>query len=68
MGLDFVPLVVEDYFLVCDAATLDGPAAHSVIDALESPRWRDALAPLPGYDAHDAGRIRSLRRTLPWFA
>lgn len=66
MGLAFVPLVVEDYFLVCDRATLEGPAARSVIRALASPAWRDAVAALPGYDAHDAGTVRSLRRTLPW--
>jgi putative molybdopterin biosynthesis protein len=66
MGLDFVPLVVEDYFLVCDKATLEGSAARSVLRALASQAWRDALAALPGYDAHDAGTVRSLRRTLPW--
>jgi len=26
------------------------------------------VSTLPGYDAHDAGRVRSLRRTLPWYA
>jgi putative molybdopterin biosynthesis protein len=68
MGVDFVPLVVEDYFLVCDRATLDGPAARSVISVLASSAWREVIATLPGYDAHDAGRVRSLRRTLPWYA
>jgi putative molybdopterin biosynthesis protein len=68
LGLAFVPLVVEDYFLVCDRDTLDGAAARSVIGALSSQAWRDAVAALPGYEAHDAGRVRSLRRTLPWYA
>jgi putative molybdopterin biosynthesis protein len=68
MGIGFVPLVVEDYFLVCDRATLEGPAGRSVIGALGSAAWRDAVAAMPGYDADDAGRVRSLRRTLPWFA
>jgi molybdate-binding protein len=68
MGLGFVPLVVEDYFLVCDKATLEGAAARSVVAALSSDAWRAALAPLAGYDPTDAGRVLSLRRTLPWFA
>jgi len=68
LGLAFVPLVIEDYFLVCDRATLEGAAARSVIGVLASPAWRDAVGALPGYDARDAGRIRSLRRTLPWYA
>lgn len=68
MGLAFVPLVVEDYFLVCDRSTLDGPAGRSVLRALSSQAWRDAAAALPGYDAHDAGTVRSLRRTLPWYS
>jgi putative molybdopterin biosynthesis protein len=68
MGIDFVPLVVEDYFLVCARETLEGAAARSVIAALGSDAWRDVVATLPGYDAHDAGRVRSLRRTLPWYA
>lgn len=67
MGIDFVPLMVEDDFLVCARETLVGAAARSVIAALASDAWRDAVAALPGYDAHDAGRVRSLRRTLPWY-
>jgi putative molybdopterin biosynthesis protein len=68
IGTGFVPLVVEDYFLVCERETLEGAAARSVIAALGSPAWREAAGALPGYDTHDAGRVRSLRRTLPWYA
>jgi putative molybdopterin biosynthesis protein len=67
-GADFVPLVVEDYFLVCEKATLETPQAGLLIDALSSPAWRSALAQLPGYDARGSGEITSLRRTLPWYA
>ena len=68
LGLAFVPLVVEDYLLVADREALETPAARSVVAALASPAWRDAVAALPGYDAHDAGRIRAPRGTLPWSA
>jgi molybdate-binding protein len=68
MGVDFVPLVVEDCFLVCDRATLEGPIARSLLEVLSSPAWHDALTALPGYDAHQAGKVLTLRRTLPWLA
>jgi putative molybdopterin biosynthesis protein len=66
MGAGFVPLVEEDYFLVCDKTTLEGPVARALIAALASPAWRAMLAGMPGYDAHRAGEVMSLRRTLPW--
>ncbi len=68
LGLAFVPLVVEDYLLVADREALETPAARSVVAALASPAWRDAVAARPGYDAHDAGRIRAPRGTLTWSA
>lgn len=67
MGLAFVPLVVEDYFLVCDKTTLEGEAGQCVLGALASSGWREALNHLPGYESIDAGRVQSLRRTLPWY-
>jgi putative molybdopterin biosynthesis protein len=66
MGVDFVPLVMEDYFLVCDRTTLEGPIGRSLLDVLGSSAWREVLTALPGYDAHQAGRVLALRRTLPW--
>ncbi len=66
-GLGFVPLVVEDYFLVCEKPTLETRQAKMLIEALASPSWREAAEGLPGYDAQGAGEITSLRRTLPWY-
>lgn len=66
-GVDFVPLVVEDYFLVCEQSRLETEAARALITVLASPAWRLALANLPGYSAGDSGSIVSLRRTLPWY-
>jgi putative molybdopterin biosynthesis protein len=68
MGVDFVPLVVEDSFLVCDRVTLEGPVARGLLELLQSQAWHKVLADLPGYDAHEAGTVRTLRRTLPWLA
>jgi len=67
-GVDFVPLVVEDYFLVCEKPTLATPQAEMLIAALRSGAWRAALAAMPGYDGSESGEVTSLRRTLPWYA
>jgi putative molybdopterin biosynthesis protein len=67
-GLDFVPLTVEDYFLVCLKDSLDHPAVIKLRQALESPEWRAELATLPGYSAAEhVGEVLSLTRALPWW-
>ena len=66
-GLFFVPVVREQYFLVCRADTIDTPNTAVVIEALCSASWRQALDALPGYSAEGAGEVVSLRRTLPWY-
>jgi putative molybdopterin biosynthesis protein len=66
-GLDFVPLVDEDYFLVCLAQTLEQPAVQALRQVLQSPQWADTLRSLPGYRAAQAGDVLSLTRALPWW-
>ena len=66
-GLDFVPLVMEDYFLVCLAQTLEQPAVQALRQVLQQPAWAAALATLPGYHAHQPGEVLSLTRALPWW-
>ena len=66
-GLDFVPLVDEDYFLVCLKDALDHPAVLKLRQALEAPQWPRALAGLPGYQAMRPGDILSLTQALPWW-
>lgn len=66
-SIDFVPLVVEDYFLVCERETRDTPAARSIVSLPASSRWRDRVAQLAGDSAQGSGEIVSLRRTLPWY-
>jgi putative molybdopterin biosynthesis protein len=66
-GLDFVPLVEEDYFFVCMAPMLEQPAVRSLRRVLQQPRWAQTLATLPGYRAVHAGEVLSLTRALPWW-
>jgi putative molybdopterin biosynthesis protein len=66
-GLDFVPLVQEDYFLVCLRDALDQPAVVKLRDVLHDPAWRASVAALPGYQVVQGGEILALTRALPWW-
>ena len=66
-GLDFIPLVAEDYYLVCLKDALDHPAVHKLRQALDSPAWPAALSALPGYAPSRSGEVLSLIQALPWW-
>jgi putative molybdopterin biosynthesis protein len=65
-GLDFVPLVDEDYFLVCLAtrwtARGAGPAPRAADSRPGPTRWPRCRATAPA-----AGEVLSLTRALPWW-
>jgi putative molybdopterin biosynthesis protein len=66
-GLEFVPLLKEDYYLVCLRAALDEPATQALLQVLRSPTWQRQLALLPGYEPEACGEVLSLRARLPWW-
>lgn len=68
-GLGFVPLITETYHLVCLKSALQEPAMAALQTVLRSADWQSQLATLPGYalDAQTAGKVLSLRETLPWW-
>lgn len=66
-GLDFVPLIEEDYFLVCLADRLQHPAVQQLLRVLREPSLAMALNELPGYTSAHSGEILSLTRALPWW-
>jgi putative molybdopterin biosynthesis protein len=66
-GLDFVPLVEEDYFLVCLRGELDRPATLQLRAVLHGAAWQAATAALPGYAAAGSGEVLSLTRALHWW-
>ena len=66
-GLDFIPLIAEDYYLVCLKDALDHPAVHKLRQALDSPAWAAALRGLPGYAPAHSGEVLSLIQALPWW-
>ena len=67
-GLDFRPLVDEDYYLVCLKDALDTPAVEQLRATLASPAWAQALQSLPGYGVQRPGEVLSLTRALPWWS
>jgi putative molybdopterin biosynthesis protein len=65
-GLGFVPLIDEDYFLVCLKDRLETGPVVALRELLASPAWSDTLAALPGYAPQRAGEVLSLTKALPW--
>jgi putative molybdopterin biosynthesis protein len=66
-GLDFIPLLQENYMLVCLKAALDQPPVRALLEVLRSPAWQQQLSALPGYEPAASGQVLSLRRELPWW-
>ena len=67
-GLDFVPLLQENYHLVCLKTALQEPAIVALLALLKSPAWQTRLATLPGYQPWHSGEVQSLRKMLPWWS
>jgi putative molybdopterin biosynthesis protein len=67
-GLGFVPLVEEDYYLVCLADALEQPAVRLLCKLLQGPEWRHAVRDMDGYACPPrTGEVLSLTRALPWW-
>ena len=67
-GLGFVALRQERYFLVTLASHLNHPHLKTLLVALGTRAWQDALQSLAGYAAGNSGEVLSLRRVLPWWS
>jgi putative molybdopterin biosynthesis protein len=66
-GLGFVPLLAEDYYLVCLKAALEQPPVTALLALLRGDAWQRQLAALPGYEPNRCGQVLSLREQLPWW-
>jgi molybdate-binding protein len=56
-GLDFLPIVDEDYYFACDRARLSAQPLASALAVLRSDDFRCAVAALEGYDPAHCGEI-----------
>jgi putative molybdopterin biosynthesis protein len=67
-GLHFIPLVEENYFLVCLRSNTSHAAVQRLCAVLAGQSWRDILADLPGYmPAQEPGSVLVMEEALPWW-
>lgn len=66
-GLDFVPLIDEQYHLVCLKSALGQDAVQSLLKVLQQRAWQDRLSRVPGYRPAHCGAVLPLSRELPWW-
>lgn len=56
-GLDFMPLLREDYYLAVRRLALDHPTLQVLLKYLASASWKRTLAAEPGYIARGSGKL-----------
>ncbi len=66
-GLGFVPLVKENYHLVCLKSALEQPGIVALQALLQTPQWQTQMTAIPGYATSQSGEVLSMRRVLPWW-
>ena len=59
LGLDFVPLLQEQYDLVVPRAHYDSPLLQPLLALLRDEEFQQAVAALGGYDTAGMGRVQS---------
>jgi putative molybdopterin biosynthesis protein len=57
LGLDFIPVATERYDLCIPADHLDDPRITALLDLLQDPEFRQAVAALGGYHVEEMGRV-----------
>jgi molybdate-binding protein len=66
-GLDFIPLLEENYHLVCLKSALEQAPIVALRQLLKSPEWQQVLGGMAGYAPSRCGEVLSLRQILPWW-
>lgn len=59
-GLDFVPLVQEQYFFAIAKETLENKTMHEMLSIMRSSEFIREINKLGGYDASETGRVHSV--------
>jgi putative molybdopterin biosynthesis protein len=67
-GLDFIPLLREQYYFVCLKETLNDPAIVKLRELLQHNEWLGHIHDLPGYDTAASGEVIALRKAMPWYS
>jgi molybdate-binding protein len=64
-GLEFIPVVSERYFLLCDAESLDTVPVRRIRDVLSGKQFRAEAGRLAGIDVTAAGTTLPLAEAFP---
>lgn len=67
-GLDFLPLMREQYYFACLKESLQEPPMQRLLELLRGRAWHALVADLPGYASQAAGEVVSLKQALPWYS
>lgn len=59
-GLDFIPVVDEDYYFACDRTRLSRTPLATVIELLRGDAFLQSVSHLEGYDPVDCGQVLDL--------
>jgi len=57
LGLDFIPVVKEQYDLIIPTATLDNPNIQIMLETIRTPHFRERVISLGGYDPSRSGKL-----------
>jgi molybdate transport repressor ModE-like protein len=60
LKLDFIPLFLEDYYLLGKRETIEREDIKEIVASLKSPRFADHIRGIPGYDATRTGEITNV--------
>jgi len=63
-GLEFIPVVDEDYYFACERAKLDHEPLRTILEILQSQSFRAVVNRLAGYDGTLCGEIVPVSRGL----
>lgn len=62
--LDFIPMVNERYFLICEKAMLQHPVLQETLAILADPAFKQSVNALPGYDSARSGTVTPLKQAF----
>jgi hypothetical protein len=58
--LDFIPLFVEDYYLLGRRETIERADVEAIVTSLKSPQFAEHVRGIPGYDASRTGEVSNI--------
>jgi molybdate-binding protein len=60
LKLDFIPLFVEDYYLLGKRETIERADVAAIVESLQSPQFVEHVRGIPGYDTSRTGEVSNV--------